>query len=56
MTINTKKIKFNLETSIRIKKELEMLSIVIITRSVFYDNNKFYLYVILDECLYKVTE
>ena len=47
------KIGFNSDDSLSFKQELEMLNVVIIIRSVFYDNNK-YMQVFLEECLYKL--
>ena len=37
-------------------RKTEMQGIVIVIRSVFNDNNKYYLNVYLHECLYKITE
>ena len=47
------KIGFNSDDSLSFKQELEMLNVVIIIRSVFYDNNE-YVQVFLEECLYKL--
>ena len=47
------KIRFNSDDSLTLKEELEMHDIVIIVRSFYCDNNKFYKEILLDECLYK---
>ena len=48
------KIKFNLNDSSPLNKTIEILSMVIVVRAIFYENNKCYPQVFLDEYLYKL--
>ena len=48
------KIKFNLNGELPLNKTIEILSIIIVVRAVFHENNKCYPYVFLDECIYKL--
>ena len=48
------KIKFNSDDELRLNKMTEILSIKIVARAVFHENNKYYPQVFLDECLYKL--
>ena len=49
------KIRFNSDTDLPLK-ELKIYDIVIVIRSVFNDNNKYYPQILLDKFLYKLTE
>ena len=48
------KIKFNLDDELPLNKNIEIHSMIIVVRAVFYENNKYYPQVFLDECLYKL--
>ena len=48
------KIKFNLDDELPLNKTVETPTITIAVRAVFHENNKYYLQVFLDECLYKI--
>ena len=48
------KIKFNSINELTLNKTIEIPSIIIVVRAVFYENNKYYPQVFLDECLYKL--
>ena len=48
------KIKFNSDDELPLNKKIEIPSMVIVARAVFNENNKYYLQVFLDECLYKL--
>ena len=48
------KIKFNLDGELTLNKAIQILSIIIVVRSVFHENNKYYSQVFLDECLYNL--
>ena len=47
------KIKFNLDNELFLNKMIETLSMTIVVRTIFLENNKYYLQVVLNECLYK---
>ena len=47
------KIKFNSDDELALNKTIEIPSMIIVVRAVFYENNKYYPQVFLDECLYK---
>ena len=47
------KIKFNSDNELSLNKTIEIPKIMIAVRAVFHENNKYYLQVFLDECLYK---
>ena len=47
------KIKFNSDDELPLNKAIEIPTITIVVRAFFVENNKFYLQVFLDECLYK---
>ena len=49
------KIRFNSDTDLPLK-ELKIYDIMIVIRSVFNDNNKYYPQILLDKFLYKLTE
>ena len=48
------KIKFNLDDKLPLNKTIEISSMTIDGRAIFLENNKSYLQVFLDECLYKL--
>ena len=48
------KIKFNSDNELSLKKTIEILTITIVVRAIFHENNKHYPQVFLDECLYKI--
>ena len=49
------KIKFNLDDELPLNnKMIEIRSMIIVVRAVFYKNNKYYPQVFLDECLYQL--
>ena len=48
------KIKFNSNDKLPLNKTIEVPSMIIGVRAVFHENNKSYLKVFLDECLYKL--
>ena len=48
------KIKFNSDNELSLKKTIEILTITIVVRAIFHENNKRYPQVFLDECLYKI--
>ena len=54
------KIRFNsndnLNANLPLKQELGMNCAIKIARSVFYDDNKYYSQVFLDECIYNLAE
>ena len=48
------KIKFKSDDALPLNKTIEIPTIAIVVRAVFHENNKYYLQVFLDECLYKL--
>ena len=48
------KIKFNLDDKLPLNKTIDITSMIIIARTVFYENNKYYPQSFLNECLYKL--
>ena len=48
------KVKFNSDDKIPLNKTIEIPNMIIVVRAVFYENNKYYLQVFLDECLNKL--
>ena len=46
------KIKFNSGDDLPLTKQLKLLSITIIVRTVFEEDGKYYTQIFLDECLY----
>ena len=48
------KIKFDSEDDLSLKKKLKLCKMVVVLRSAFHDNNKYYPHVFLDEYLYKL--
>ena len=47
------KIKFKSDDELPLNKTIEIPSMVIVVIAIFYENNKYYPKVFLDECLYK---
>ena len=47
-------IKFNSDDELSLNKTIEIPTITIALRAIFLENNKYYLQVFLDECLYKI--
>ena len=50
------KIKFNSDDDLPLHKTLELYNMVIIARSVFHEDSKYYPQGFLDECLYKLGQ
>ena len=48
------KIKFNSDDDLPLKKMVELQNMVIVVRSVFQEDNKYYTHFLLNECLYKL--
>ena len=48
------KIKFDSDNELPLNKTLEFPAIAIVVRVVFLQNNKYYLQVLLDECLFEI--
>ena len=48
------KVKFNSDGKIPLNKTIEIPNMIIVVRAVFYENNKYYLQVFLNECLNKL--
>ena len=48
------KTKFNSDDELRLNRTIETPSMIIVVRAVFYENNKYYPQVFLDQCLYKL--
>ena len=48
------KIKFNSDDELPLNKRTETLTMTIVVRTIFYENNKYYPQVFLDEYLYKL--
>ena len=48
------KIKFNSDDNLPLNNQLKFFSLIIIVRSVFEEDGKYYFQVFLDECLYEV--
>ena len=48
------KIKFDLDDELPLNETIEIKSMIIIVRSAFHENNKYYSQVFLGECLYKL--
>ena len=47
------KIKFNSNDELPLNKTIEIPTMTIIVRAIFYKNNKYYPHAFLDECLFK---
>ena len=50
------KIKFNSDDGLPLNKTIEIPSITIVVRAIFYENSKYFPQVFLDECLYKIQK
>ena len=48
------KVKFNSDDDLPLNKQLKFLSLTIIVRTVFEEDDKYYPQIFLDECLYEV--
>ena len=48
------KIKLNSDDKLPLNKMTEIPVMVIVVRAIFYENNKYYPQVFLDECLYEI--
>ena len=48
------KIKFDSDDELPLNKMVEIPTVIIVVRAVFQENNKFYPYVFLNECLCKI--
>ena len=48
------KIKFDLDHDLPLNKTIEIYNVTMVVRAIFYENNKCYLQVFLDECLYNL--
>ena len=48
------KIQLNSDDELPLNKTVEIPVITIVFRAIFLENNKYYPYVFLDECLYKI--
>ena len=48
------KIKFNSDDNLPLNKILKLHNLTVIARSVFEEHGKYYLQVMLDECLYEL--
>ena len=48
------KIKFDSDNELPLNKTLEFPAIAIVVRVVFLQNNKYYLQVLLDECMFEI--
>ena len=47
------KIKFNSDDELPLNKTTKIITMPLVGRAVFHENNKYYTQVILDACLYK---
>ena len=48
------KIKYKSDQELALNKTIKIPTITIVARNVFYENNKYYPQVSLDECLYRL--
>ena len=48
------KIKFNLDNELSLNKTIKIHNMLIVARAAFYENNKYYSHVFLDECMYNL--
>ena len=48
------KIKLNLDDELPLNKTIKVCTMKIVLRAVSHENNKYYLQVFLEECLYRV--
>ena len=52
MIMMNNKLKLNSDNKLPLNKTIEIASMITVVRGVFPENNKYYLQVFLDECLY----
>ena len=52
--MKNKKIKFSSDDELPLNKTIEIPSMRIVGRAVFHEDNKYYLQVFLDACLYEL--
>ena len=48
------KIKFNSDDELPLNKTIEILTMTIVVRAVFHENDKYYPRVFINECIYKL--
>ena len=48
------RIKFNSDDELPLNKVIKIPTMTIVVRAIFYENNKYYPQVLLDECLYEL--
>ena len=48
------KIKYNLDDELSLNKMIEVPSMIIAVRAIFFERSKYYPKAFLDECLYKL--
>ena len=48
------KIKFDSDNELPLNETVEILTITIVARAIFLENNKYYPQLFLNECLYKI--
>ena len=48
------KIKFNSDDNLLLNKKLKLYNLIMIVKSIFPEDNKYYFQVFLDECLYEL--
>ena len=48
------KIKFNSDDNLLLNKKLKFYNLIMIVKSIFPEDNKYYFEVFLDECLYEL--
>ena len=46
--------KFDSNRDLPLNKTIKIHNVTIIVRAIFYENNKYYPQVLLEECLYKI--
>ena len=47
------KLKFYSDDDLPLNKRIEIHNLAIVVRAIFYEHNKYYSQVFLDECMYK---
>ena len=47
------KIKFDSDNGLLLNKTIEIYNVTIVVRAIFYENDKYYPQILLEECLYK---
>ena len=52
--IKSIKIKFDADDELPLNKTIKIPVMIIVARAIFYENNKYYPQIFLDECLYKL--